>query len=182
MKIYTRTGDDGTTGLVGGKRIAKSDLRMQAIGDIDELNAAIGLCRVATADISLAAELGRIQNWLFDIGGELASPEEGRLAVRRLGSGPSEVLEQSIDRMTDELPPLRNFILPGGSEGAARLHLARTICRRAERRVLELCEKASIRDVILVFLNRLSDWLFIAARSANRSAGVEDVAWNSEED
>lgn len=182
MKIYTGTGDDGTTGLVGGKRIAKSDLRMQAIGDIDELNAAIGLCRVATADIDLAAELGRIQNWLFDIGGELASPEEGRLAVRRLDSGPSEVLEQSIDRMTDELPPLRNFILPGGSEGAARLHLARTICRRAERRVLELCEKASTRDVILVFLNRLSDWLFIAARSANRSAGVEDVAWNSEED
>ncbi len=181
MKIYTKTGDDGTTGLVGGARIAKCDRRMHAIGDVDELNAAIGFVRPAPLSHELDSELHRIQNVLFDIGAELASPEEGRLAVRRLSFSESDRLETSIDAMSARLEPLRQFILPGGSEAAARLHLARTICRRAERSVRELCEKASIRDVIPVYLNRLSDWLFVAARLANREAEVADTPWTSKE-
>lgn len=180
MRIYTRTGDDGTTGLVGGKRIAKTDPLMAAIGDVDELNAAIGLARCAPMPEVLDAWLARLQNALFDLGGELASPEEGRHAVRRLTFSIIEDLEKSMDEMTESLPPLRNFVLPGGAEAAARLHLARTICRRAERTVGNLSKDPSMRDVIPVFLNRLSDWLFVAARSVNRSANVEDTLWTSE--
>lgn len=180
MKIYTRTGDDGTTGLVGNARISKTDLRINAIGDVDELNAAIGLCR-SVGGTELDAELAQVQNLLFDLGAELASPEGNRYEVRTLSETHVKQLEASMDRQCAELPPLKHFILPGGTEMAARLHQARTICRRAERSVVTLSQKASIRDVTRTYLNRLSDWLFIAARTANSIKGVEDTTWTPEE-
>ncbi|HRK22337.1 MAG TPA: cob(I)yrinic acid a,c-diamide adenosyltransferase [Fimbriimonadaceae bacterium] len=180
MRIYTRTGDDGSTGLVGDARIQKSDLRIAAIGEVDELNAAIGLARHAASGYELENELAQIQNQLFDVGAELASPDGQRYQVRNLEARHVEQLERSIDAMDSELSRLKNFILPGGGELAGRLHLARSICRRAERTTYALSEKASIRDVILIYLNRLSDWLFTAARTANRLEGVEDIIWTSE--
>lgn len=181
MRIYTRTGDDGTTGLVGNARIPKTERRIECIGEIDELNAAIGLCRSAQEPIALDAELARIQNQLFDLGAEIASPDGVRREIRWIDERHIEALEKSIDAQSDGLPPLKNFILPGGSEAAARLHMARVVCRRAERATLKLAAEASIRDVTWRYLNRLSDWLFIAARTANRVRGVEDVIWTSEE-
>lgn len=181
MRIYTRTGDDGTTGLVGDARVSKTDARIAAIGDVDELNAAVGIARVTCRGGSADLDLAKIQNLLFDLGGELASPDGNRYVVRTLNLRHVEELERSMDAMNAELPPLKNFILPGGSETAARLHLARTICRRAERSVLTLSKEASLRDVTWTYLNRLSDWLFLSARTANRLAGVEDTIWTSEE-
>ena len=178
MKIYTRTGDDGTTGLIGGGRIAKDSARIAAIGDVDELNAAIGLARAEGAGApALDSELSNIQNWLFDLGAELASPTEHRRQYRAIGAGQIEALERSIDRQTAELEPLQSFILPGGCEAAARLHLARCICRRAERSMLELNRIEPVESDALAFVNRLSDWLFTAARTVNRLAGVHDVKW-----
>jgi len=181
MKIYTKTGDDGTTGLVGGFRTAKTDLRIHAIGDVDELNATLGLASAVGPDDAVSSLLKTIQNRLFDLGSELASPEPPAREVPRLEEADIRVLEHAIDAMTVALPPLRNFILPGGGERSARLHLARAQCRRAERSVLKLSEKASLRDVIPVYLNRLSDWLFVAARASNQAEGIEDIRWNSEE-
>lgn len=181
MRIYTRTGDDGTTGLVGDARVSKTDLRIAAIGEVDELNAAIGLARVHCPPSLLGRELAKIQSLLFDLGGELASPDGNRYLVRTLDPRHIEDLEKSMDAMNADLPALKNFILPGGSEAAARLHLARTICRRAERSVLTLAKEASLRDVTWTYLNRLSDWLFMAARTANRFEGVEDSIWTPEE-
>lgn len=171
MKIYTKSGDTGETGLVGGIRVSKTSLRIDAIGEVDELNAAIGLCR-AGLDLSL---LGSIQNWLFDLGSELASPGQERFHT--IGRNQTEVLEQSIDEMEASLPPLKNFILPGGTEASARLHLARSVCRRAERAALTLSREEPIRGEVTVFLNRLSDWLFVAARTANALSNVMDVEW-----
>jgi cob(I)alamin adenosyltransferase len=175
MKIYTRTGDSGTTGLVGGTRVEKRSLRIIAIGDVDELNASIGLAR--TQGGPLDTELEAIQNWLFDLGGELASPHQHARQHRGIGPKQTRDLEESIDRQTAELEPLQHFILPGGCELAARLHLARGICRRAERSILELNEHEPVGDEAKAFVNRLSDWLFVAARTANRLAGVQDVKW-----
>lgn len=181
MRIYTKTGDDGTTGLVGGQRIAKTDLRIRAIGEVDELNASIGLAAATGPADAVANMLRTIQNRLFDIGAELASPTPTSREVRWIDDEDGRALENFIDSMTELLPPLRHFILPGGGERASRLHLARTICRRTERTVLELSQKASLRDVIPIYLNRLSDWLFVAARVANHAEGIDDVRWNSEE-
>lgn len=178
MKIYTKTGDSGTTGLIGGGRIAKNSLRMAAIGDVDELNAAIGLARTTEPCFPvLDRELELIQNWLFDLGAELASPTDHPRKHRAIGSVQVDNLEESIDRQTSELDPLRHFILPGGGELASRLHLARCICRRAERAILELNAHEPVGAEALIFVNRLSDWLFTAARTANRLAGVMDVRW-----
>jgi len=177
MKIYTRTGDSGTTGLIGGARVEKNSARIAAIGDVDELNAAIGLARCASSAPDLDRELKSIQNWLFDLGAELASPTEHPRQHRAIGSGHVESLEQSIDRQTAQLSPLEHFILPGGSELGARLHFARCVCRRAERSILELNSREPIGDEALAFINRLSDWLFTAARTANTTAGVMDVKW-----
>jgi cob(I)alamin adenosyltransferase len=176
MKIYTKTGDTGTTGLIGGSRIAKNSLRMSAIGDVDELNAAIGLAGTAGAG-DLDAELARVQNLLFDLGAELASPIEHARQYRAIAADDIELLERSIDAQTAELEPLRNFILPGGAEVGARLHLARCLCRRAERSILELNAHEEVGSEALTFMNRLSDWLFTAARTANRLGGVQDVKW-----
>lgn len=176
MKIYTKTGDHGTTGLVGGARIRKNSLRMDAIGDVDELNAAIGLARVSNAG-TLDDDLARVQNLLFDLGAELASPNEHKRQYRAIADAHIVHLEASIDAQTAELEPLKQFILPGGSELAARLHLARCMCRRAERSILELDESEGVSQEAKTFINRLSDWLFTCARTANRLGGVQDVKW-----
>lgn len=173
MKIYTKTGDDGSTGLLGGDRIAKTSPRIEAIGEVDELNAAIGLVHVLSADPLLES----IQCSLFDLGSELAAPLGGKFEVPGPTVERSNELEISIDAMSRDLTELKNFILPGGGEEAARLHMARCICRRAERVVLALNEIEPVSIESRVFLNRLSDWLFVAARTANAKEGIQDVPW-----
>ncbi|HEY3781778.1 MAG TPA: cob(I)yrinic acid a,c-diamide adenosyltransferase [Fimbriimonadaceae bacterium] len=177
MKIYTKTGDSGSTGLVGGSRIEKGSPRITAIGEVDELNAALGVVRVAAGGADLAAPIAKIQNLLFELGAELATPLDSKFKNEGINQAAVDFLEKSIDLQNESLPQLRNFILPGGSELAARLHLARCICRRSERAVLALHKQEQQRDVTLIFLNRLSDWLFVAARTANRLEGVEDINW-----
>lgn len=173
MKIYTKTGDRGQTGLIGGAKVSKTDTRIAAIGDVDELNACLGLCR-AIAPEDMQEIFAKLQNWLFDLGAELASPDEHARQHRALTAQHVEYLESSIDEQTTRLSPLENFILPGGIELAARIHLARCVCRRAERTVLEV---NNVSGEAKIFLNRLSDWLFTAARTANHSANVSDVVW-----
>jgi cob(I)alamin adenosyltransferase len=181
-RIYTRTGDDGTTALGSGERRKKYDLRIAAYGTVDELNAAIGLARLHTgADRLLDPMLARIQNDLFDAGADLCSPNKGRgLGGERLAIVETQVerLEREIDLLNKELSPLRSFILPGGRPAAAYLHLARTICRRAERLIVELADRPeeTVSTPVLKYVNRLSDFLFVAARFANDS-GEADVLW-----
>ena len=179
MKIYTRTGDSGETGLFDGRRVLKSDLRVDAYGEIDELNAAIGLALAEPMDADLTDMLRGIQRNLFAIGGRLADPAK-RIAERVtkvvLAPGEIENLERWIDGFETELPPLRRFILPGGSRVGARLHLARTVCRRAERRMVLLGPDA-FEPELLAYVNRLSDFLFVAARAANHRAGIPEIEW-----
>ena len=179
-KIYTRTGDDGTTGLVDGSRRTKFDARMQAIGEVDEANSAIGLA-VVVASEQTAGDLQRIQNDLFDLGAELASPETGEKLEwepLRILDVQVERLEGEIDRLNKGLGTLRSFVLPGGTPAAAHLHLARTVSRRAERLMVELaqCEGEIVGKPALKFINRLSDFLFVASRHLNARAGG-DVLW-----
>lgn len=181
MKVYTKTGDNGTTGLSGGYRVDKDALRIQAIGDTDELNAVLGICRSLSKDSAFEFRIAAIQNGLFDLGSELSCPDGGRIRHERLGQGDIDTLETSIDQMTEDLAPLRHFVLPGGSALAANLHLARTVCRRAERSIVALSKLESVREIAIAYLNRLSDWLFVAARTANKLEGVEDIKWNSED-
>lgn len=178
MRIYTRAGDAGESGLIGGVRKSKDELIFQVLGDLDELNATIGLARSLAGEWPLDAYLERVQSLLFDVGAELAAGEAGDESLAHAHFGDIVVdLEHSMDIETQNLPPLRNFILPGGSAMGAYLHLARTVCRRAERATVELHRTHSIRPEVLSFLNRLSDWLFVAARVANNDAGVPDVLW-----
>lgn len=175
--IYTRTGDDGTTGLVDGSRVSKADARMQAIGDVDEANSALGIAAVALAEHAIGAELQRIQNDLFDLGADLATPGvdfEPSEMVLRIVPAQVERLERAIDSMTAQMAPLRSFILPGGSAGAAALHLARAITRRAERAAVAVVEP--VNPAALRYINRLSDFLFVAARHVNQN-GAGDVLW-----
>jgi cob(I)alamin adenosyltransferase len=181
-KIYTRTGDDGTTALGSGERRKKYDLRIAAYGTLDEVNAAIGIVRLHTADdAALDAALSRIQNDLFDVGADLCTPGKGKgPGGARLTVTDKQVtwLESEIDRLNAELAPLRSFVLPGGSAAAAYLHLARTICRRGERLVAELKDQPdeSVGADVLKYVNRLSDFLFVAGRHAN-GKGARDVLW-----
>jgi cob(I)alamin adenosyltransferase len=181
-KIYTRTGDDGTTALGTGERRKKYDLRIAAYGTIDEVNAAIGIARLHTAvDPSLDAALSRIQNDLFDVGADLCTPGQGKgPGGARLTVTANQVtwLEAEIDRLNADLLPLRSFVLPGGGAAAAYLHLARTICRRAERLIAELQDDPdeSVTAEVLKYVNRLSDFLFVASRYAN-GKGAGDVLW-----
>jgi cob(I)alamin adenosyltransferase len=181
-RIYTRTGDDGTTALGTGERRKKHDARIAAYGTLDETNAAIGVARLAvTADDVLDAILARIQNDLFDVGADLCMPDGGKgPGGARLTATDSQVawLEQQIDRLNADLAPLRSFVLPGGRPAAAHLHLARTVCRRAERLMVELKDKAgeNVTPAALKYVNRLSDFLFVAARYAN-DRGARDVLW-----
>jgi cob(I)alamin adenosyltransferase len=181
-KIYTRRGDDGSTGLFGGPRVRKHDLRVRAYGEVDELNSALGLARCELGDErlrDLAAFADALQSELFTLGAELATPDPGSApkSLARVGAEHVERLEREIDRLTAELPPMRFFILPGGSRPAAALHVCRTICRRAERTAAELAEQAQVSTHALAWLNRLSDLLFTMARAANARFSIAEVPW-----
>ncbi len=179
MKIYTKTGDDGTTGLLAPGRVGKDCPRIEAYGTVDELNAALGVARASKLDAVSDLVVAQIQDDLFVVGSALADPSpEGRFYHAVHGERVAR-LEQEIDRLDTELPPLTQFILPGGTLGAAQLHLGRTICRRAERQVIRLMHQPGehVAHEILVYLNRLSDLLFVLARAVNHRAGVTDTPW-----
>lgn len=176
MKLYTKRGDDGTTGLIGNVRVSKSDLRVAAYGDVDEANAVIGLALSGCSDADTAAPLRRIQSELFTLGAELATPD-GQTPAQAITEAQAVQLERWIDEATTETAPLKNFVLPGGCELASRLHLARTVCRRAERTAVALAERESVSRSAITYLNRLSDLLFALARRANHRAGVADIPW-----
>ncbi len=178
MKIYTRTGDEGQTGLFGGQRVAKDALRVHAYGTTDECNASVGLARAAGVAPALDALLAQVQNQLFVVGADLATPGESR-HISRVGTEETKELEAAIDALETGLEPLRQFILPGGCLAAAHLHMARTICRRAERWAVSLAQEEPLNAEVLIYLNRLSDFLFVAARAANAQAGTADVPWIS---
>lgn len=181
MKIYTKTGDQGQTGLFGGGRVAKCHVRVDAYGEVDELNAAIGLARALEPMPRIDELLVPIQRDLFAIGALLATPNlekmKSHLEKARVDEARIAQLEQAIDDADEELEPLRAFILPGGSPKAAALHVARTVCRRAERRVVELTETEEIPALAVIYLNRLSDLLFTLARLASKRSGVGEVTW-----
>jgi cob(I)alamin adenosyltransferase len=179
MKIYTKTGDSGQTGLFGGPRVSKCDLRIEAYGEVDELNAVLGLARTGSLSSEIDALLAHVQHELFAVGAELATPDPNKHNTALIGQLHIAALEQAIDHFEANLQPLTQFILPGGTPGAAALHVARTVCRRAERRVVALAEQPeeTISPRLIIYLNRLSDLLFVLARVANASAGVPDVAW-----
>jgi cob(I)alamin adenosyltransferase len=181
-KIYTRTGDDGTTGLVGTKRVMKNDLRVEAFGAVDETNACIGMARLSTAaEPELDTILAQAQNALFDLGADLATPETGEplgYEPLRVTGKQVEDIEKAIDAINARLQPLTSFVLPGGSPGSAALHVARTVCRRAERLMVALARKDDeiVNPAALHYINRLSDLLFVASRAANEN-GTSDVLW-----
>lgn len=181
-KIYTRTGDSGETMLLGGRRVRKDDPRVEAFGSVDELNAALGIVRSELARLPQDPAgtnelLSEVQHRLFDLGAELAKPQPDAPRTGCVADADVAALEAAIDRLEAELEPLQAFILPGGCPTAAQLHLARCVCRRAERRVVTLAGQESVRGEVIRFLNRLSDLLFVLARSVNRTAGVPDVLW-----
>lgn len=181
MKIYTKTGDTGDTGLFGGGRVAKNHPRVEAYGDVDELNAMLGLVRAADPMPRVDEVLVPIQRDLFAIGALLATPDRDKMQKHldkaRVDDGRIAELERAIDDGDAELEPLKSFIVPGGTPKAAALHVARTVCRRAERRVVELAADTEIPPVVIIYLNRLSDLLFTLARVANRRAGAGEVTW-----
>lgn len=181
MPIYTRTGDDGTTGLFGGPRVTKDHIRVETYGQVDELNSTLGWCMVACPHEELLTPLRTIQAQLFDIGADLATPADSPYAgkIQRVGEAHIKALEMEIDRLTGLVEPMRYFILPGGSELAARLHMARTVCRRAERWCVRLAAQDQIGPWVVTYINRLSDLLFTMARRANQLAKVEDVPWKA---
>jgi cob(I)alamin adenosyltransferase len=180
VKIYTKTGDGGETGLFGGPRVRKSDARVEAYGDVDELNAAVGAVRAIVEDPEIDGHLARVQEELFRVGAELATPHDAkaRSAVPPLAPGSTARLEAAIDLWDRELAPLTRFVLPGGTRTAAALHVARAVCRRAERRAVALAGEVAVEPGALAYLNRLSDFLFVAARVANRRAQREEPLWD----
>jgi cob(I)alamin adenosyltransferase len=181
MKIYTRTGDTGETGLFGGGRVPKDDSRVAAYGDVDELNSALGVARAAPPVSYFDDLLESIQRDLFSIGGHLATPDPERVrkSLEKAALAPGRVseFERIMDEAEQELPPLRAFVLPAGTPKAASLHLARTVCRRAERSVVHLARGKEVPELFVIYLNRLSDLLFTLARLANHRSGVSDVTW-----
>jgi len=181
MKIYTRTGDEGDTGLFGGGRVPKDHARVAAYGDVDELNSVLGLARATAPPEFFDGLLESVQRDLFSIGGHLATPDPEKVAKALAKAELSDMRVAEFERVMDsaelELPPLRAFVLPGGTPKAAALHVARAVCRRAERSVVHLSHAEAVPGLFLVYLNRLSDLLFTLARLANHRAGVEDVRW-----
>ena len=180
-KVYTRTGDDGTTGLGGGQRVAKDCLRVAAYGSADELSSHLGAALAVGVVERLEASLLRIQNDLFHLGSDLCILEEDKkkFQVPRIEKRHVDALEELMDTLQEELTPLENFILPGGSPGAAQLHVARAVCRRAERDVVSLAREEEIGEWVVKYLNRLSDALFVMARYENKKSGGSDVLWDS---
>lgn len=181
MKIYTKTGDKGHTSLLGGTRVKKDNFRIEAYGTVDETNAAIGLIvshlKYGLSDV--VEHLTQIQNKLFTLGSSLALSPESSLEIKKIEESDIIALESWIDNYTSQLPELKNFILPGGSEVAAFAHLARTVCRRAERRVITLASEETVDDIQIKYLNRLSDYLFVLSRYLNAQQGIQDVIWSA---
>lgn len=180
MKIYTRRGDQGETSLLGNKSVSKSDTRIRAYGTIDELNAVLGIARTEQLSEACDKILSRLQNQLFDLGAELASPDPESAGTAILQAEDIAQQEAIIDELEKGLEPLTAFILPGGTKAAATVHLARCICRRAEREIVELAGDASVRQIVLEFVNRTSDLLFVLARAVNSEAGTVDVPWSKD--
>lgn len=180
-QIYTRTGDDGTTSLFGGERVGKGNARIDAYGTVDEANSVVGLARGhlegEPGQDTLDPVLGAVQEELFVVGADLATPMNAKPVVERIDEAHVEVLESRIDRFEEDLPDLDRFILPGGTPAGASLHSARTVCRRAERRSVEAKTSTPLNEQVIVYLNRLSDLLFVLARWANRQAGVREDTW-----
>jgi cob(I)alamin adenosyltransferase len=179
MKIYTKTGDTGETSLFDKTRVSKADSRVDAYGEVDELNACLGAARAAGVDADIAALIEQLQKDLFAVGARLADPSSriaSRVVKASIGDDDVTRLEAAIDRLEETLPPLRRFILPGGAPAGALLHLARTVCRRTERRVIAL-GPAAVDPIVIVFLNRLSDLIFVMARAVNHRAGVPETEW-----
>jgi cob(I)alamin adenosyltransferase len=175
-KIYTRTGDDGTTGLGDGSRVDKDSLRVAAMGDVDELNATIGLILTEPLPSDLKETFVQIQHDLFNLGGEICIPD-----YKILDQATVDNLEEAIDTLNDALEPLKEFILPGGTKAAAFCHLARTVCRRAERKLISLNRTETVTNISLLYLNRLSDLLFVLCRIINQEAGIKDVLWKNKQ-
>lgn len=182
FKVYTKTGDDGTTGLVGGTRVKKYDTRLEAYGTVDELNASIGVLRSFDLPENISNLLIQIQNKLFNIGSRLASDEKGEAFTANLAITEEniKVLEIAIDKFEVDLPELTHFILPGGELAVAQCHVARTICRRAERRIIEFSEQAIVQTEIIKYINRLSDFLFVLARKVAFDKNVKEAKWQKE--
>lgn len=179
MKVYTRTGDQGNTSLIGGTRVPKNSVRLEAYGSVDELNGYIGMIRSLVANDEIAKELADIQMRLFDVGGNLATDPQAQTQKVPVGVDESdvEVLEKAIDRMDAEVPPSRSFVLPGGNETVAFCHIARTVCRRAERRVLDLNGETAVDVQVMKYINRLSDYLFMLSRKLAHDTGMEELKW-----
>ena len=174
-RIYTRTGDDGTTGLGDGTRVNKDSLRVQTMGDVDELNAIIGILLTEPLPENISQALTRVQHDLFDLGGEVCIPGHVMVKAERVTA-----LENILDELNDKLEPLKEFILPGGTRAAAYCHLARTVCRRAERQLIRLNREEGVTETSLQYLNRLSDLLFVMCRAINKHVGRADVLWKNE--
>ena len=179
MKIYTKTGDAGETGLFGGGRVSKADARVDAYGELDELNAFIGLARSAGLPADVDALCQTLQDQLFTVGATLATPKGTKASsfIPPIKPEWAEAMERAMDRYDEEVPKMTHFILPGGTPGASALHVARTVCRRAERRIVPLLQAGEIDAGVIVYVNRLSDLLFVLARLVNHRAGVQDVKW-----
>jgi len=182
IKIYTKTGDDGTTGLIGGSRVKKYDSRLEAYGTVDELNASIGVLRSVELPKSVIEILNQIQNKLFNIGSLLASDDKGAAFTANLAITEEniKVLEDAIDEYQNQLPELTHFILPGGNFASAQCHVARTVCRRAERRILEFADHSKVKPEIIIYVNRLSDFFFVLSRKLAFDNGIEDVKWKKD--
>lgn len=180
-KVYTRTGDDGTTALGAGRRVSKASRRVACYGTVDETNSVLGVVIAAGADPHLAAMLARIQNELFHLGSDLCVTEEDKAKrpVPRIEARHVKALERDIDALQDDLAPLMNFVLPGGAPAAAHLHVARTVCRRAERLIVALAKREQVGAHAIVYVNRLSDLLFVMSRWENRAKGVAEPVWDS---
>ena len=176
-RIYTKTGDDGTTGLFGGARLPKDDIRIEAYGTVDELNSVIGWLQAVQSHHDLNLFLQNIQSRLFTVGSNLASDPDKEMITPDLLQEDISLIEKSIDAMQEELPPLKHFILPGGSLSISAAHLARTVCRRAERRCVALSHISSVDPLILLYLNRLSDYFFVLARWFGKEENVEEIKW-----
>ena len=179
MKIYTKTGDEGMTSLIGGKRVAKNSARLESYGTIDELNSFLGMIRSFPMSPEVEDELVEIQSRLFDVGGNLATDPENAPLKMKLGVKEKDIerLEKAIDRMDGEVPPMTHFVLPGGNEVVSFCHIARTVCRRAERRILDLGGEAEVDALVLKYVNRLSDYLFILSRKLAHDSGLEERKW-----
>jgi cob(I)alamin adenosyltransferase len=173
-KIYTRTGDDGTTGLGTGERVSKDSLRIEACGALDELNSALGVMIAAGPPEQLNDMLGNVQQTLFDLGGEISLPGSNLIDAEKVLQ-----LESAMDQLNEVLPPLKDFIMPGGNAAGAACHMARAICRRAERRLVSLAQQETINEHAVHYINRLSDFLFILARTLNRAEGIPEILWES---